>query len=163
MDDDLYWDKIQPIFVDDEGNVIFFNSENSLFFINGVNHLKDLKRRLADKGLNLENIDILKFGQGVMVAKFGSDIMMLKYNENGVTSSKLIKHKAVNIEDQCELEALIIPKNPRYLIIIYELSEVRTIIVWDTESNMEHTNFLGRKEDTFNDYIMGKNSMLGFM
>lgn len=98
-----------------------------------------------------------------MVAKNEEDIMLMKFNEKKILSSKLIKHKALDIEGQCDLQNIAVAKNPRYLIIIYELGEATTIIVWDTEKDIEHTNFLGRKEDTFKDYITGKNSLLGFL
>lgn len=51
---------------------------------------------------------------------------------------------------------------PKFIIIVYELREVPTIIVWDTEKDIEHTNFVARKGDIFTDYITGKNSKLGF-
>lgn len=163
LSDDLYWDKIQPIFVDNKGNVILFEYEESNFLLNGINHWDEFLKNLTDKRFIPSEIGIFKFGEGTMVAKFEDKILIMKYNENKLTSSQLIKHKAVDIKGQCDLEGLIIPKNPKYLIIIYKLSEAITFIVWDTETNMEHTNFLGRKEDEFLDYIVGKNSELGFL
>lgn len=38
-----------------------------------------------------------------------------------------------------------------------------TCIVWDLDSDIEHSNFLGRKKDKFVDYVTGKNSKLGFV
>ena len=89
--------------------------------------------------------------------------MVMKFNERKITSSKLIKHKALDIPDQCDLENIMICKNPKYLIIFYDLVGATTIIVWDTEKNIEYTNFLGRKEDRFLDYITGDKSNLGFL
>lgn len=159
----MYWDKVQPIFVDNKGNVILFDYEESIFLLNETNQWKEFNKKLQNFNIKTNNMDVLKFGQETIVAKFDENILIFRYNEFKLTSSQLIKHKAVNIEEQCDLENIIVPNNSKYLIINYELSEARTFIVWDTEKNMEHTNFLGRKEDLFLDYIIGKNSKLGFI
>ncbi|CAI2381450.1 unnamed protein product [Moneuplotes crassus] len=160
--DDM-WTLEQPLFIDNKGNVVYLHVEEKIFQINGINHWDDFQRRLNDKGLTTDDFDIYKFGACTAIIKQEEDILALKFDERGIKSAKLLKHKALDIPDQCDLDNLIVSKNPRYLIILYDLGGAKTVIVWDIERNIEHTNFLGRKDDQFLDYISGKNSILGFL
>ena len=134
-----------------------------IFTINETNYWGKFKSMLDANKFVDDDIDIVKFGQGTIVLKHHEDILVAKYADDQIKSSKIIKHKALDIQDECDLENMVLPKNTRYLIIIYLLNEASTIIVWDTEKDIEHNNFLGRKDDELYDYLMGKNSKLGFM
>jgi hypothetical protein len=158
-----HWEDKQIIHVDNKGNAIFVNPDTQTFLINDTNAWNSFMAH------HIENFDwdhtdnIFKFGQGTIVIKKDSVIKILKYDDRKIVSSNIIKHKAVDIEFQCDLYYIMVPKNPRYLIFFYDLSGAITVIVWDLEVDIEHANFLSKKEDNFIDYITGKNSKLGFV
>lgn len=58
---------------------------------------------------------------------------------------------------------MILPRHPRYLIILYSLGSAKTIIVWDIEKDIEHTNFFSKSDDDFIDYFTSAKSKLGFV
>jgi hypothetical protein len=169
--EDFWWDEIQTLHVDNKGNCAYFNQDKSRLVLNGNNQTGNFKMLLFSNGLleNEEdditwgNEDILRFGQGVMVAKRKTDIFVMKYDENKITEGYMIKHKAVDIEDQCDLDDIILPKTPKFILLFYLIGDALTIIVWDIEKDIEHLNFLGRKTDNHTDYVSGKNSKLGFL
>lgn len=157
------YDDWPNLFIDNKGNCLFMVLDEGSFQINGKNQWIQFKRFLKDADFDSDMIDIIRFGQGIIVIKYNEHIMVMKYKDDKIVSSKIIDHKAVDIEDQCDLQDIIIPKNPRYLILVYDLDSAKTIIVWDIQKNLEYNNFLGRKNDNFLDYINGKNSPLGFL
>jgi hypothetical protein len=161
--DDPFWIEKQIINIDNKGNAIFINLDTQTFLINENECWSSfMAHQVEDFDWDNDN-NIFKIGQGTIIVKKDEILKILRYNDQKVVSSKIIKHKAVDIEDQCDLYQIMNPKHPRYLILFYMLSDAMTVIVWDLETDIEHANFLSRKEDVFMDYITGKNSKLGFV
>lgn len=169
------WENIQWVHVDNKGTTIYYHEEESYIVINDQNQTGKFYSILLENEMvsqeeqdNENKIvwdinDILRFGQGVICVKRKEKILVMNYDENGIIDGHLIKHKAVDIEEQCDLDDIILPKTPKYILLFYLISDALTIIVWDIEKDVEHLNFLGRKSDTHTDYLSGKNSKLGFL
>lgn len=124
---------------------------------------EEFLKPFRDRNIDPESFDIVKFGQGAAVAKYQERIIYMRYNDSGFSKAKEIKHKAMDIVGECDLLHIMVARYSKFLIMFYELNEAMTVIVWDTDKDIEHSNFLGRKDDSFKDYVYGTNSKLGFL
>lgn len=131
--------------------------------LNDTDKTDEFLKPFKDRDIDPTGFDIVKFGQGAAVAKYNERIIYMRYNENGFSKAKELKHKAMDIAEECDLTHIMIARYSKFLIMFYELCEATTVIVWDTEKDIEHSNFLGRKDDEFKDYVYGTNSKLGFL
>lgn len=153
---------IQRLHVDNRGNVIFIHTEKEACIINNNENWETFKGYLNKFGGDFDKIEFMKFGQGAFCIKAAEQIFWVQYNDKALQKIKEIKHKALDMAGECDLDNIYMPRFSKFIIFIYEIREVTTIIVWDTENDIEHSNFLGRKGDNFVDYIVGTNSKLGF-
>lgn len=94
------WSETQMIHVDNKGNVIFVNPDLQVFMINDKNCWDSFCKHKIDEFDWDKDENIFKIGQGTMVMKQDENIKIMRYNEYQVSSSKVIKHKALDIEGQ---------------------------------------------------------------
>jgi len=156
-------DDLQRIHVDNKGDVFIINEERDLFMINDIDAWDSLKSTISETKTTFDMLNFFKFGQGHVVFKHEEEIFTAKYTNSKLTKSKKLKHKALDICGECDIVHLVLPKTQKYVIFFYEIYEAMTIIVWDMEKDIEHSHFLGRKKDSFVDYVAGKNSKLGLV
>lgn len=105
---------------------------------------------------------MINFGQGTITLKSKESIIIINYIEEKIGFLKRIKHRALNIAEECHLISMMSPIDSKFIILFYMLNGALAIIVWDIENDIEHSNFFGRKEDNFSDYITGAKSKLGY-
>lgn len=148
--------------IDNEGNLIFLNTEWKCFYINDTNFWDDFIELIAQSYREIDEFDIVRFGQGTIVLKHLDTVIYLEYSPNGITWAKQIGHKVLSTLDW-KLVNIALPTIPRFIIFFYSINEVTVISVWDTLKDIEHVNFIGRKQDKFLDFILGKEYKLGIL
>ena len=153
--------------VDNEGHCIYINPTRKAFLINNHDVWDQFSAHLAKGKLGTwdDDIDILKFGQGFIIIKTDEILYHITYDgvKKKLTSGKVLKHKALDIPGECDLEYIVPTRTSQYVNLFYKLGESMTIVVWDLEKNYEHTNFSSRQDDTFKDFFTGTNSKLGIV
>ena len=109
---------------------------------------------------SVEDILTLKFGQGTAVAQVKEKIYWMSYTQDGFSKSKLIGHKVLPSKEN-KLAHILMPVCPKSIILVYKLSQVITIVVWNVVENIEHTHFLAREGDVLTDYLSSTSKTLG--
>ena len=146
--------------MDNEGNVIFLNEKHDLMMINSL-QVQDTFYKNIHKGKeSVEDILTLKFGQGTAVAQVKEKIYWMRYTQDGFSKSKLIGHKVL-LSKENKLAHIVMPVCPDSIILIYKLSQVITIVVWDVVRDIEHTHFMAREGDALTDYLPSTSKILG--
>jgi len=137
--------------VDNHGNVIFINESHKLMMLNKKEVWERFQKNISFKK-SLDQVSILKFGQGIIAMKKGEAIYWMSYSDGGFSKPKLLGHKIFE-SSESKLLHMILPVSCRHIILIYQFSQVVTIVIWDIEKDIEHTNFLARQGDVFTDYL----------
>ena len=152
--------------VDNEGNCLYIIPIRKIFLINNQDVWDQFSEYLEKGKLGTwEDIDILKFGQGYIIMKTDEILYHITYDgeKKKLVSGKVLKHKALDIQDECDLEYIVPTRMSQYVNLFYKLGESITIVVWDLEENYEHSNFSSRQDDEFKDFLTGANSVLGIV
>ena len=156
-------ENISYLHIDNKGDVWFINSERKCFLHNSVNLWNDFMKLVEQKLGTFDKFKFLKFGQENIFVNKDDIIMNIKFDnvKNSFSSVKELSHKAINIKGW-SLERIVAPRAPNYLLLFYRIEKSMTIVAWDLENDIEHSNFLSKGLATFTDYIIGKSSKLGF-
>ena len=152
--------------VDNEGNYLYLAPSKEMLLLNDKNVWEEFQNYWSKGKLGkIEDFETLKFGQGYLIIKVKEIIYQIYYDgvEKYLTSGKAIRHKALDLPGECDLEHIVPTCKSQYVNLFYKLGKSLTIVVWDLKKDIEHSNFSSREGDVFMDYITGKKSELGIV
>ena len=145
--------------LDNQGNVVFINEKHKLMMLNDKQVWDNFHNTILSTKKSIDQFSIVKFGQGAMVLKTGESIYWLSYSKNEFSKPKLLSHKVFSSNEH-QLVHIVLPPSSRHVILIYNLNQVTTIVIWDVISDMEHANFLAREGDVMTDYLVSNNKIM---
>ena len=152
--------------VDNKGHFLYIFPDKNIFIINRKNIWNQFKDYLdKDKLGTWDDLDALKFGQGYIIIQVKDILYHMTYDgsKNRLTSGKVLKHKALNIPDECDLKYIVPTSTSQYVNLFYSFGTSMCIVVWDLYNDNEYSSFTSRQDDHFVDFFMGQNTKLGFV
>lgn len=156
----------QVIHVDNKGNYLFLSPERSIFLLNDKNVYDQFQKYWSKSNLGqFDDFEMIKFGQGYIIIKLKEIIYQITYDGTkwSLTGGREIRHKALDLPGECDLEHIVPTRMSQYVNFFYKLGESITIVVWDLEEDIEYSHFSSREGDIFMDYITGNKSELGIV